>query len=103
MAKRHYTDEAGRQGIERLGLITPSLDGLVYLTPDSYDSGTLARERLALSRTPTGYFEVPDERLIAPSKPRSVRPHGAMAGGGTEVHVDHPIDATALQWYEVTP
>lgn len=103
MAMRHYTDETGRQGIERLGLITPSLDGFVYLTPDSYDSGSLARARLALRRTPTGYFEVPEDRLDEPSEPRPVEPHAGMPGGGLEVHVRHAVEARGIRWHRCAP
>ncbi len=98
---RHYTDEAGRQGIERLGLITPSADGRVYLTPDSYDSGRAARERLSLTRTPTGYFTIPDENLSGVSEPEFVEAHRALPGGGVEVSVTHPIDAQDLVWTAV--
>ena len=103
MAMRHYTDDAGRRGIERLGVITPSADGRVYLTPDSYDSGEVARRRLALRRTPTGYYEVPEARLDRASEPRRVNGDGGMSGGGTEVHVTHPIDVSGLRWMELRP
>jgi hypothetical protein len=101
MAMRHYTDDPGRHGIERVGLITRSADGRVYLTPDPYESGEVARDRLALQRTPTGYFEVPEERLHGLSQPRQVEPHRGARGGGTEVHVMHSVDARGLRWTEV--
>ncbi len=84
-------------------MITPGRDGRVYLTPDVYDSGRLARERLALSSTPAGYFEVPEDRLVEPNERRRVQPHGGLPGGGTEVAVAHAIDASDLSWVPMAP
>lgn len=103
MVMRHYTDETGRQGIERLGLIAPSADGRLYVTPDSYESGRLARERLSLTRVPAGYFAVPDERLPGLSEPSLVEPKHGLAGGGVEAFVTYPVDAGDLVWTAVGP
>ncbi len=103
MALRHYTDDIGRRGIERLGLITPGADGLVYLTPDSYDSAAAARAFLALNRTPSGYLEIPEERVGGAGDPQPVAPAHRMPGGGTEVRLRRPIQASGLRWTEVGP
>ncbi len=100
---RHYTDDIGRRGIERLGLITPSADGRVYLSPDAYVSGVDARDRLALRGTPTGYFVVPDDRLEGVTDLRRVEPAHGLPGGGSEVYVTHAVDASGLPWIEVGP
>ena len=60
---RHYTDEVGRRGIRATGLILPSIDGFVYITPEEYESADAALTRLALPRTPAGYLEVPASKL----------------------------------------
>jgi hypothetical protein len=53
----------GREGIEMTGLILPASDGRLYVTPDLYESAKECAERLALKRVPSGYFEIPNERL----------------------------------------
>lgn len=84
-------------------MISPGRDGHVYLTPDKYASGREARERLALPVAPTGYFEVPEERLSDPTPPRPVEASGALPGGGIEVTVTHSVDVRFLPWRGIPP
>lgn len=89
----HYTDEVGRQGIERSGEILPGSTGRVYLTTDSYATGAEAQQGLAMSRTPTGYFEVPTARLSGLTGPSPV-----AGGTGVEYWVEHVVGAIGLKW-----
>jgi hypothetical protein len=89
---RHYTDELGRSGIMTQGRILPGRNGRLYVTPDLYKTGEVARQRLGLSRTPTGYFEIPGGRLKQLTEPI------VGAGGGLECWVLTPVPADELAW-----
>jgi RHS repeat-associated protein len=78
---RHYTTFDHAADIEADGLIKPSGDGYTYLTPDSYDDGLTAQQRLALKGTPDGYFEIPFDNPPASS---TVSPANGQPGGGQE-------------------
>jgi hypothetical protein len=43
----HYTTRAGAQAIKIEGVLRPGASGWVYLTPDAYDTGWIAAQRLA--------------------------------------------------------
>ncbi len=100
---RHYTDDVGRAAIESFGSILPGSDGRVYLTRDEYDNVRDAIDKLALPRPPTGYFEIPTDRLVGLSVPSQVAARHGRPGGGTEQHVSHPVDASYLTWVSVEP
>jgi len=59
----HYTNNIGQAGINQSGVILPSPDGFVYVTPDLYPNGQTAQAQLALSNTPTGYYEIPVSQI----------------------------------------
>lgn len=103
MALRHYTDNVGREGIEGAGWIYPGLDELVYLTPDEYDDPNEATKRLALPRVPSGYFEIPSDRLRDLSSPAAVASSNDQPGGGLEQHTTSPIAARDLRWVGIKP
>lgn len=88
---RHYTGDDGARGIERDGLIRPSEDGNVYLTTDIYSNGADAQAGLNLSQTPTGYFEIPLDRI-----PNAQGPFPVDGGTGTEILNPGGVDATGL-------
>lgn len=94
---RHYTTNAAAQSISNSGTIEPGLSsGRTWLTPDRYASGAEARARLALNKTPDGYFEIPMCRVQCPSGPSRVEPFYGQPGGGTEITTRFPIDVTDL-------
>lgn len=82
---RHYTHDAGKEGIEATGTISAGSDGRVYFTEDVYARASDAQAKLALPRRPTGYFEVPVEAISNPSGPQRVLPNYGQPGGGTQV------------------
>ena len=87
---RHYTTNEGAEGIDALGQIRPSEDGLTYLTPDEYADGASAQAGLAMSQTPDGYFEVPSP-VGAPE------PSPVVGGTGREVPVPGPVPSCPLE------
>jgi hypothetical protein len=57
---RHYTTDAAADSISKSGTIEPGLSsGKTWLTADQYASGAEARAKLALNKTPDGYYEIP--------------------------------------------
>lgn len=94
---RHYTDDLGAAGIQSSGVIRPSSDGIVYVTPTLYRSGAEARQALELRQTPVGYFLVPRSRLpgLAPLPPTS--------GGGIQYGAPGPVNATGLDYIPIGP
>ncbi len=99
---RHYTTEAGRVGISASGLIMSS-SGTNYVTVTAYASGLTARADLALGSTPTGYFEIPAERLPNLEGPRCVTALNGEPGGGVEYWTNQPISAEGLTWVPIGP
>lgn len=85
---RHYTTYENAEKITSDGFIRPSLDGQTYLTPDEYSDGAGTQEKLALSRQPDGYFEVP---ISHPPTPTPVSPTPEQPGGGLEVGINGPV------------
>lgn len=94
---RHYTTEEGFLGITESGVIRPSADRLVYVTPTIYTSSAAAQKALELSRTPAGFFEIPQSRLpgLTPQPPTS--------GGGIQFTAPGPVNATGLRWVPIGP
>jgi hypothetical protein len=97
----HYTTNAGRAGIMASGVIRPSSNGLVYLTPDVYGSGTAAQSSLALSQVPVGYFSIPGQNIPATSAPSPVTPDNNQLGGGTEVTTPGPVSIEGATWHPI--
>jgi hypothetical protein len=61
----HYTSRAAAQSILISGKLEPGISGWAYLTPDTYDTGWQAAQRLA---TPAGQprevaFALPQEQI----------------------------------------
>ena len=99
---RHYTTENGRAAIVADGAIN-SLSGTNYLTVAIYASGLTARADLALGSTPTGYFEVPRERLPNLEGPECVTALNGEPGGGVEYWTNQPISVEGLTWVPIGP
>lgn len=100
----HYTDAAGAAGIQATGLILPSSDGSVYLTPTTYQSGAVAQAQLALARTPTGRFDIPFTRLVFGIRGIGfVSPANGQPGGGIEVRHSGPVNAAGIPFRGIGP
>lgn len=94
---RHYTTQEAADAISKSGVIRPgAASGKIWLTPDEYSTGAEAQARLALNKTPDGYFEVPAERVQDPSAPSTVEPYYGQPGGGTEITTEYPISVEEL-------
>lgn len=97
---RHYTTDAAAGSISKSGRIEPGLSsGKTWLTPDKYGSGAEAQARLALNKTPDGYFEIPMCRVRCPSGPSPVEPFYGQPGGGTQITTGFPIGVKDLPFY----
>jgi hypothetical protein len=93
---RHYTTDAAANSISKEGVLRPGASGKTWLTPDEYASGAEARAKLALNKTPDGYYEIPMCRVQCPSGPSTVEPYYGQPGGGTEITTEYPIDVGDL-------
>ena len=94
---RHFTTSEFADSISKGGEITPGpVSGRTWLTPDEYLDGATAQSRLALNKTPDGYFEIPMCRVGCPSSPSVVKPYNGQPGGGIEITTNSPIDVTGL-------
>lgn len=101
---RHYTTSEFAESISKGGEITPGLSsGKTWLTPDEYLYGATAQSRLALNKTPDGYFEIPMCRVSCPSSPSRVQPYNGQPGGGIEITTNSPIDVTGLPFIPFGP
>lgn len=97
----HYTTSAGYAGITESGIILPSADGYVYLTPDRYNTGGDAQARLALRYTPVGYFRIPSRNTFPILAPEEVRRANNQPGGGTEVRAPHTVSIQGATWVPI--
>ncbi|MGI8426259.1 MAG: hypothetical protein ACR2FO_04110 [Actinomycetota bacterium] len=97
----HYTDEVGKSAIMRTGYLLPGIDGRLYLTAESISSAAEAQARLALSRRPSGYFEISELLVNDIGHPDPVPPKYGQPGGGQEQFVTRAIAATELSWIEL--
>jgi hypothetical protein len=101
---RHYTTSEFAESISKGGEITPGLSsGKTWLTPDEYLNGVTAQSRLALNKTPDGYFEIPMCRVSCPSSPSRVQPYNGQPGGGIEITTNSPIDVSGLPFTPFGP
>jgi hypothetical protein len=87
----HYTTQAGYVGITTSGVINPSRDGNVYVTPAYYSTPAEAQAKLALSQAPVGYFVIPKADILPASPPSPVAPANGQPGGGVEIKAPHPV------------
>jgi hypothetical protein len=96
---RHYTTQDAADAIAKDGTINPGVNsGKIWVTPDEYADGFEAQARLALNKTPEGYFEFPASRVLEPSPPSIVEPYYGQPGGGTEITTENPIDVGDLSF-----
>lgn len=94
---RHYTTSGAAESIAKGGSIEPGLNsGKIWVTPDRYASGAEARAKLALDKTPDGYFEIPTCRVKCPTGPSPVAPWNGQPGGGIEITTEFGIDIRGL-------
>lgn len=102
---RHYTTKEFGDQITKDGVINVGGSGKTWLTPDEYTDGLTARSKLALNKTPDGYFEIPRGRISEPSAPGPVQPWDGQPGGGTEITTGFPIDVGGLPFnlFEASP
>jgi hypothetical protein len=99
----HYTSDLGRAGITQDGFISRSADGFVYLTPDIYYSGAQAQQYLALSRAPTGFFQISAADVGPASPPTVVQPANGQPGGWYEIRVPAPDPINNAKWVPIGP
>jgi hypothetical protein len=100
----HYTDDVGRAGIRRDGVIKawPTPEGpRAYISPTRYSDGLSAQADLAMKRTPTGFFEVPASRIDNLQGPYRVQPRYGQPGNGLECWTACDIDAANLVWHRL--
>ncbi len=101
---RHYTTPEAAEQIAKSGQVRPGLEsGKIWVTPDKYADGAAAQARLALDKTPGGYFEIPVCRIQCPTAPSTVRPTTKQPGGGIEITTTSPIDITDLPFIPFRP
>jgi len=101
---RHYTTAEAAESITKAGKTIPgSSSGETWLTPDEYLDGATEQSKLALNKTPDGYFEIPMCRVSCPSSPSRVQPYNGQPGGGIEITTNSTIDVTGLPFIPFGP
>jgi hypothetical protein len=99
----HYTSRSNAQEIANLGHLMPGVSGGVYVTPDLYDQGAAALDRLSIPSTSpevvliwsAEYGELNlDERDISEVEPLRIEGRLVRRGGGAEMHVPGRVDVT---------
>jgi len=99
---RHYTTNKAAESIQSKETIKLGQSGKIWLTPDQYNSGVDALNRLALTYTPNGFFRIPISRIARMSNAATVDPipagegYDARPGGGTEITTIDPIDVSGV-------
>ena len=99
----HFTGPAGYLGITSEGVILPSADGFVYLTPVPYVSGSMAQQQLSLRNTPTVRFNIPASAVKGALGPFTVAPAYGQPGGGIEYKVPHPVSTRGATSTPIDP
>lgn len=95
----HYTSRQGAQDIISTGLLQLNANGALYLTPDVYEYGAEAANRLAIEGKPVeGRLAIPVHLLNAPSPITWVLETARRQGLGRELTVSHPISVAGLTW-----
>jgi RHS repeat-associated protein len=97
-ALRHYTTDAAAEAISKSGSLEPGATGETWLTPDQYSSGAEAQAKLALNKTPDGYYDIPACRVNCASGPSTVERAYGQPGGGTEYTTRSPISVRGLSF-----
>ena len=80
----HYANDAKMAQVLANGAITPSNQGVVWVSPTNYTSAAAAQANLALPSTPTGYFIVPVQNVQTPLTWTVVQANFGQPGGGVE-------------------
>jgi hypothetical protein len=81
------------------GAIKPGpASGKVWVTPDKYANGAEAQAKLALNKTPGGYFEIPMCRVQCRSAPGIVEPYYGQPGGGIEITTPFKVPVGGLRF-----
>jgi hypothetical protein len=80
----HFANDAKMQQVLVSGAITPSSQGVVWVSPTPYATASAAQSNLALPNTPTGYFIVPVQNVQTPLSWSTVLPNFGQPGGGVE-------------------
>ncbi len=95
---RHYSWQPGIDGIlAKQQVLSSRKDNLVFLTPQLFTSGEVARRALEMNHTPVAYFAVPVSRL-----------NGVIAlqntgHGGIQIAVSAPVNVTGLKPVYIGP
>ena len=106
----HYTSRQAAQDILCQNLIKLNDYGLIYLTTIRYEVGHEAANALSIADKPVVIgFEIPLDRVEAPSDPTPVNPLPdandptlyRRRGGGIEVTTSSPIHANQLHWFSL--
>ncbi len=98
------TKEAAECILGQGGIKPGPASGKVWLTPDKYAIGAEARAKLALNKTPDGYFEIPmclRSRCAAFSARRllaGLNPYHGQPGGGTEITTQFKVPVNGLRF-----
>ena len=87
-----------------MGMIRIGKSLKIFVAPTAYSSGAEAQSKPALPFTPSGYFEIPRDRLANLYDPNwPIDPNYGQPGGGIEYWTTLPIAATGLQWVPIGP
>ena len=95
----HYTSRHGAQDIISAGLLQLNPNGVTYLTPDVYEYGAEAANRLAIEGKPIEVsVAIPVRLLSDPSPITRVTATARRQGLGNEFTITHPINISGLTW-----
>jgi hypothetical protein len=86
----HYTNPVGAQGIAIERAIQPGRSGSVWVSPELYDQGAIASNRLAIvGKAVTTVIAIDLEALPPPTFVIPIRLGGGLArdGGGLEIKI----------------
>lgn len=99
----HYTSRGNAQMVSKMGELLPGASGGVYATPDLYDTGADALDRLAIPRTTpemvfvwfAEYTDMAlDEGDISDVEPLRSEGRLIRRGGGAEIHIPGRVDVS---------
>jgi hypothetical protein len=106
----HYTSRQNAQVISNDGELRPGASGGVYVSPDLYDRGAEALDRLAIPHTSPEmvFIWFADYAVLAVdeddvSEVEQYRQEGRITrrGGGTEIHVPGYVDVAGARLLEL--
>jgi S1-C subfamily serine protease len=95
----HYTSRLAAQDIISMGLLQLNANGVLFLTPDVYQYGAEAANRLAIEGKPVDVrVEIPAHLVTNPGPTTWVVATARRDGLGKELTVTHPIKVAGLTW-----